>query len=405
MKHPFRSRPFLVKILGAIGLCILVVTLLEWVLLSRHLPADQGRRLTAAVELLGLNSALFAAIALVLRQAYIASIQRPLHGIASLLQQPQAPPRPAPPLSEDENVSQEVRALAQTAHAARSALRALFAAMQEQAQSVLESARVLASGSQAQLSRIEFQQPSQDDMRQMIHEFTDTAKYVSHTVRQMAEHLEALMRAARREDESRQTLRATIETIQRSSQLSAEKITALDKQTGHIHDVVATIDGIIEDTKLIAFNATIESARAKDEGRGFSVVALEIKRLAEEVFESTEEIKEFIQEVQLTSHALMASTAAELDSIHTGRALIEESDVALQHILAQIRQAAEAARHMTAETEQQTEAGDHMLHLTHSVIRSSEHLNREIRAFAVTSERLQQQAEALEQRLRNPFSG
>ncbi len=191
--------------------------------------------------------------------------------------------------------------------------------------------------------------------------------------------------------------------IQRSSRTNAEKIVALEKQTEHIHEVVATIDNIIEDTKLIAFNATIEAARAKDEGKGFSVVALEVKRLAEEVFESAEDIKEFIRDIQLVSHALVVSTRSEMKNVQHGSALAEETGLALQQMCDMVTRTVDAARQIAGNTEQQQETSEHVLHIVGTTTRSIDQLGRDMRTFVSTSERLHQQAESMVQMLKQPF--
>ena len=195
-----------------------------------------------------------------------------------------------------------------------------------------------------------------------------------------------------------------MEDIQRSSRISSEKIVALEKQTEHINDVVATIDRIIEDTKLIAFNATIEAARAKDDGEGFGVVALEIKRLAEEVFESTGDIKEFIKEIQHASHALVLSAESELKSIQRGGALAEEAGVSLQHIVDMVKCTTESAQKIATATEQQHGTSEHMQHLADTANRSTGQLARDIHTFSITAERIHQQIEALVEILDQPFA-
>ena len=136
----------------------------------------------------------------------------------------------------------------------------------------------------------------------------------------------------------------------RPSQVSSSRIMALSKQSSHINDVVRTIDRIIEETKLIAFNATIEAARAKEEGKGFGVVALEIKRLAEEVFESTEDIKEVIQDIQRVSHALVLATEDEMKTVARGTDLAQQAGVALQQIFDMVRLTTESAQRIAAAT-------------------------------------------------------
>ena len=149
-------------------------------------------------------------------------------------------------------------------------------------------------------------------MAAAVRDLVITAHHISEDVRSVVTVANQTLELAEQGQQAVMNVVKSMEDIRHSSQVSSEKILALGKQSEHINDVVKTVDRIIEDTKLIAFNATIEAARAKDEGRGFGVVAIEIKRLAEEVFESTEDIKELIQDIQEVSHALVLATEEEV---------------------------------------------------------------------------------------------
>ena len=183
--------------------------------------------------------------------------------------------------------------------------------------------------------------------------------------------------------------------IQRSSQVSSSRIMALSKQSSHINDVVRTIDRIIEETKLIAFNATIEAARAKEEGKGFGVVALEIKRLAEEVFESTEDIKEVIQDIQRVSHALVLATEDEMKTVARGTDLAQQAGVALQQIFDMVRLTTESAQRIAAAMQQQQETSEHAFQSVEVVNQSFAKFSQEAKQFAVTTAELTFLAEGL----------
>jgi len=98
--------------------------------------------------------------------------------------------------------------------------------------------------------------------------------------------------------------------------VSRTTIDALTRAADQIGDIVTVIRGIAEQTNLLALNATIEAARAGEAGRGFSVVASEVKALATQTGKSTEQIGAKIAEIQSTTREVVASLEGMADAIH-----------------------------------------------------------------------------------------
>jgi methyl-accepting chemotaxis protein len=96
---------------------------------------------------------------------------------------------------------------------------------------------------------------------------------------------------------------------------SRTTIDALTKAADQIGDIVTVINHIAAQTNLLALNATIEAARAGEAGRGFSVVAFEVKTLATQTGKSTEQIKTKVGEIQLTTREVVASLASVAEAI------------------------------------------------------------------------------------------
>lgn len=121
--------------------------------------------------------------------------------------------------------------------------------------------------------------------------------------------------------------------IRRSSQITAEVIAALSSKAENIGAILRVINEVNEQTNLLALNAAIIAAQAGDHGRGFAVVAGEIKELAERTKNSTGEIANLIEGVQVETRRAVEAIATAECNIEKGVVLSRKSGEALQKIV------------------------------------------------------------------------
>ncbi len=135
-------------------------------------------------------------------------------------------------------------------------------------------------------------------------------------------------------------------------------VASLATDVENIGSVLAVIRGISEQTNLLALNAAIEAARAGEQGRGFAVVADEVRTLAQRTHESTEEINGMIERLQRGSNEAVAVMQAGTEMAASGVTTVE----GLREILSSIREAVETVADMNFQiasaTEQQATVAD-----------------------------------------------
>jgi methyl-accepting chemotaxis protein len=140
--------------------------------------------------------------------------------------------------------------------------------------------------------------------------------------------------------------------------LTTRNVAELSEASTKIGEVVRLINEIAEQTNLLALNATIEAARAGEAGKGFAVVASEVKNLANQTAKATEEIGAQVGGIQATTKGTVDSIAAvggqvrQMNDISSAvAAAVEEQNAATQEISRNVQQASEGTRGVTQSIE------------------------------------------------------
>ena len=231
-----------------------------------------------------------------------------------------------------------------------------------------ESSRRLSQSSNEILSATEQQASGSAEQAASISQTTATMEELASTYRQIAENAdqvvtmaEASLGSAESGQQAVSNTLSAMEHIKTRTQSSANKILALGERSQQIGQVLSIINSIADQTKILALNAAIEAARAGDAGKGFSVVAIEIRKLAESVVASTSEIGTIMTEIQSSANDLVISTEQELKQVQSGVELAHTTGESLDRILDLVEQTTIAAKEISAATQQQKSATDQVV--------------------------------------------
>jgi methyl-accepting chemotaxis protein len=240
------------------------------------------------------------------------------------------------------------------------ALNQAIRGMTDTIQSIAGTAEHVASASEEISSSAAQQAQSADIQKDQTAQVATALQQMSSTVLQVSENSSKAAEASRRSAETARRGGSIVEqtllkmrAIAESVRGAAQKVEELGKSSVQIGHIIGVINDIADQTNLLALNAAIEAARAGEQGRGFAVVADEVRKLAERTTSATKEIAQMIETVQDGTQTAVSAMEEGTKQVEQGVRSTNQAGGALKEIIQMSEQVGEMITHIaTAATEQ-----------------------------------------------------
>ncbi|MBK7632397.1 MAG: methyl-accepting chemotaxis protein [Ignavibacteriales bacterium] len=199
--------------------------------------------------------------------------------------------------------------------------------------------------------------------------------------------------------EGGKVVRETMEGMIRISDVvkkSAATVQDLGKSSNEIGEIVQVIDDIADQTNLLALNAAIEAARAGEQGRGFAVVADEVRKLAERTSKATQEIAIMIKHIQKDTEGAVKSMQQGTKEVENGKLLAEKAGNSLSEIITGAEKVVDIVTQVAAASEEQSSASQQITLNIELITNVTQQSATGVRQIAHAAEDLNQLTENLQ---------
>jgi methyl-accepting chemotaxis protein len=263
-------------------------------------------------------------------------------------------------------------------------------ALAEVAHNVSTSAEEMSAGASSQAQQTMEVATAIEEMTQTIASSSKSA----HEANRMAQRASDL--AASGEE----IFRKTTEGMHRIASIvkdSTHKVTALGESSAQIGEIIQVISSIADQTNLLALNAAIEAARAGEQGRGFAVVADEVRKLAERTTSATKEIEQMIIRIQQNTDEVVDSMTKGNAEVEAGLKLADEASHAFGAILQAIDQMVLMINQIASASEQQSATSSQISQSVEEISSVSNEVSRATSELAATANVLNQHVQQMRQ--------
>lgn len=268
-------------------------------------------------------------------------------------------------------------------------LRKLVQSINSDARQLVDSASRIAKDSNEVALAAGHQSDATAAMAAAIEELTVSSTHISDSARETAEDSDQAANLASQGSERVAQASRAIQRISTTVTDASSRIRALEERARQISTIASVIKDIAGQTNLLALNAAIEAARAGEQGRGFAVVADEVRKLAERTSSATTEIDQMIVGIQSDTGGAVEAMDAALPEVHEGVELADSASVALRTIEDGARRTLERIGEVAESTREQSSASTSIAQRVEQIANMVDETAETIRNTSETAQQLE----------------